>query len=52
MMQAYRYAGFLPPKGYMFTGVVPSMGSAGPKPLSLKEEPIAIAMGDDCKLRG
>ena len=36
---------------YMFTGVTPSLGSAGPKSLSLKEKSIAIAMGDDCKLR-
>ena len=35
----------------MFTGVAPSLVSAGPTTLSLKEERIAIAMGDDCKLR-
>ena len=34
----------------MFIGVVLSLESAGPKDLSLKEELIAVAMGDDCKL--
>ena len=36
---------------YMFTGYDALPGGAGPSSLSLKEKRIAIAMGDDCKLR-
>jgi len=36
----------------MFAGVVLFLGSAGGRSLSLKEELIAIATGNDYKLRG